>query len=124
MVPVFWTLSPAFWILVSFPNGGRLEKPAKWPDELKETYGVRFVTRNNVSALLLTDDENGIYLSQKDIREVQLAKAAIASGIELLCQEMKVSDTDISQVLLAGSLRHLPFSKECLPDRTDSGTSP
>lgn len=82
---------------------GRLEKPAKWPDELKETYGVRFVTRNNVSALLLTDDENGIYLSQKDIREVQLAKAAIASGIELLCQEMKVSDTDISQVLLAGA---------------------
>lgn len=90
---------------------GRLEKPAKWPDELKETYGVRFVTRNNVSALLLTDDENGIYLSQKDIREVQLAKAAIASGIELLCQEMNVSDTDISQVLLAGALRHLPFSK-------------
>ena len=57
------------------------------------------MTRNNVSALLLTDDENDIYLSQKDIREVQLAKAAIASGIELLCQEMKVSDTDISQVL-------------------------
>lgn len=81
------------------------------------------MTRNNVSALLLTDDENGIYLSQKDIREVQLAKAAIASGIELLCQEMKVSDTDISQVLLAGAFGTF-LSPKSAPDRTDSGTSP
>ena len=84
-------------------NRGRLEKPAKWSDGLKEAYGSRFVTRDNVSALLLTDDENGVYLSQKDIREVQLAKAALASGIELLCQEMEVSDSEISQVLLAGA---------------------
>lgn len=84
-------------------NRGRLEKPAKWSDGLKEAYGSRFVTRDNVSALLLTDDENGVYLSQKDIREVQLAKTALASGIELLCQEMEVSDSEISQVLLAGA---------------------
>ena len=84
-------------------NRGRLEKPVKWSDDLRESYAARFVTRDNVSALLLTDDENGVYLSQKDIREVQLAKAALASGIELLCQEMGVSDSEISQVLLAGA---------------------
>lgn len=82
---------------------GRLEKPVKWSPGLQEAYGSRFVVRDKVSALLLTDDENGIYLSQKDIREVQLAKAAIASGIELLCDEMGVSDADIDHVLLAGA---------------------
>ena len=44
-----------------------------------------------------------VYLTQKDVREVQLAKAAIRAGIELLCQAMKVRPEDIHQVLLAGA---------------------
>ena len=31
-----------------------------------------------------------VYLTQKDIREVQLAKAAIRAGIELLCDHLDV----------------------------------
>lgn len=45
----------------------------------------------------------GISLTQKDIREVQLAKAAIRAGIELMCEHLGVEAEDIQQVLLAGA---------------------
>ena len=44
-----------------------------------------------------------VYLTQKDVREVQLAKAAIRAGIELMCKRMGVQVSDIRQVLLAGA---------------------
>lgn len=47
--------------------------------------------------------DTSVYLTQKDVREVQLAKAAIRAGIELMCQAMKVKVSDIRQVLLAGA---------------------
>ena len=44
-----------------------------------------------------------VYLTQKDVREVQLAKAAIRAGIELLCEHLGEKTQDIQQVLLAGA---------------------
>lgn len=44
-----------------------------------------------------------VTLSQKDVREVQLAKGAIRAGIELMCQHMGRSVEEIDQVLLAGA---------------------
>lgn len=49
------------------------------------------------------DLANAIYLSQRDIRELQFAKAAIATGWRLLVEELGVDVSDIQQVLLAGS---------------------
>lgn len=48
-------------------------------------------------------DGTGVVLTQKDVREVQLAKAAIRAGIELLTQQMGVSVDDIQRVYLAGA---------------------
>ena len=48
-------------------------------------------------------DGTRVYLTQKDVREVQLAKAAIRAGIELMCKRMGVRVEDIRQVLLAGA---------------------
>ncbi|MDY6917615.1 MAG: ASKHA domain-containing protein [Chloroflexota bacterium] len=45
-----------------------------------------------------------IYLTQRDIRELQLAKAAIAAGIEILMEEMGIGLADIDRVYLAGAL--------------------
>ena len=42
----------------------------------------------------------GVYLTQQDVREVQLAKGAIAAGIELLMREMGVAEID--ECYLAG----------------------
>jgi uncharacterized 2Fe-2S/4Fe-4S cluster protein (DUF4445 family) len=49
------------------------------------------------------DTAKAVYLSQRDIRELQFAKAAISTGWHLLVEEMGVETADIQQVLLAGS---------------------
>ncbi len=44
-----------------------------------------------------------VTLTQKDIREVQLAKAAIRAGMELMCVHLGVTPEEIQSVLLAGA---------------------
>lgn len=46
---------------------------------------------------------DNVTLTQKDIREVQLAKAAIRAGIELLSEKMGTKVEDIKEVYLAGA---------------------
>jgi uncharacterized 2Fe-2S/4Fe-4S cluster protein (DUF4445 family) len=46
---------------------------------------------------------DGVYLSQRDVRELQFAKAAIATGWRLLAAELRLDPADVQQVLLAGS---------------------
>ncbi len=46
---------------------------------------------------------DGVYLSQRDVRELQFAKAAIATGWRLLVEELGIDPADVQQVLLAGS---------------------
>lgn len=50
--------------------------------------------------IYLTDD---VYLTQDDIRQVQLAKGAIHAGIELMAAQIGIKISDIRQVLLAGA---------------------
>jgi uncharacterized 2Fe-2S/4Fe-4S cluster protein (DUF4445 family) len=47
--------------------------------------------------------EGALYLSQRDIRELQFAKAAIATGWALLLEEAGLTQADVAQVVLAGS---------------------
>jgi len=47
--------------------------------------------------------ENSVFLSQRDVRELQFAKASIATGWDILLRELGVDASEISQVLLAGS---------------------
>ena len=49
------------------------------------------------------DVRRSIYLSQRDVRELQFAKAAIATGWHVLLEEAGLAPGDIQQVLLAGS---------------------
>jgi uncharacterized 2Fe-2S/4Fe-4S cluster protein (DUF4445 family) len=46
---------------------------------------------------------DGVFLSQRDVRELQFAKASIATGWTILCKEMRIDPSEISQVLLGGS---------------------
>jgi uncharacterized 2Fe-2S/4Fe-4S cluster protein (DUF4445 family) len=48
----------------------------------------------------LTDD---VFLSQRDVRELQFAKASIATGWQLLLRDLGLEASEINQVLLAGS---------------------
>jgi uncharacterized 2Fe-2S/4Fe-4S cluster protein (DUF4445 family) len=50
-----------------------------------------------------TDVADTVYLSQRDVRELQFGKAAIATGWTLLLEELGLEHEDVQQVLLAGS---------------------
>ena len=86
----------------------------------------------------LTEDENGngvfhltdsVYLSAADVRQLQLAKAAVAAGIEVLTETARIRIEDVDRLYLAGGFGvHLdPHSAaaigmlpDCLKDRTVS----
>ena len=49
------------------------------------------------------DPADCVVLSQRDVRELQFAKAAISTGWTLLLEELGLEHGDVQQVLLAGS---------------------
>src|SRR6202035_1003400 len=49
------------------------------------------------------DPETSVFLSQRDVRELQFAKASIATGWQILLRELGAGPEEITQVLLAGS---------------------
>lgn len=58
-----------------------------------------FTDQNGHHAFRLTND---IYISAEDVREVQLAKAAIRAGAETLLQAMGKTVSDITDLVIAG----------------------
>ena len=69
----------------------------------------RLVEREGERVFVLTwggtegDLNDCVFLTQRDVRELQFAKAAIATGWALLLEEFGVAESEIQQVLLAGS---------------------
>jgi uncharacterized 2Fe-2S/4Fe-4S cluster protein (DUF4445 family) len=85
--------------------------------------GGRMVNRNQLEATKISrirdrivedplgnkfmlNEHKNIYLTQRDIREVQLAKAAIATGIQILLDKRQITEAAIDEVLLAGAFGH------------------
>jgi len=71
--------------------------------------GSRVVKRSGVYSFLVasadeSDGQKPVYLTQKDVRELQLAKGAVAAGIKTLMDEMGIGAGDIDRVYLAGAL--------------------
>lgn len=77
--------------------GGRLASPE---EAAGHPLADRLVEIDGMRAFLLAE---GVPLTQRDIRELQSAKGAIATGIGALTQLLDVSAADLHQVLLAGS---------------------
>ena len=69
----------------------------------------RLVEKDGVYDFLVADrdesfDGRRLFLTQKDVRELQLAKGAIAAGIETLLDEMGITAGDLQRIYLAGAL--------------------
>jgi uncharacterized 2Fe-2S/4Fe-4S cluster protein (DUF4445 family) len=60
----------------------------------------RLVLRDDVKAFALADD---VVLTQTDVRALQFAKGAIATGIETAMRALDLTAADLDEVLLAGS---------------------
>jgi uncharacterized 2Fe-2S/4Fe-4S cluster protein (DUF4445 family) len=86
---------------------GRFANPAELECKLPPAVFSRIVELNSEPAFVLahaaSDNELPVFLSQRDIRQVQLAKGAIQTGIVLLQKKLGLKDSDIEHILLAGA---------------------
>ncbi|MCK4752427.1 MAG: DUF4445 domain-containing protein [Planctomycetes bacterium] len=74
------------------------------PEKLSPAILSRIIEQDGKLVFVLADSTEGkVILTQKDIRQVQLAKAAIRAGIKLLQKKLGLTDCDIKQILLAGA---------------------
>lgn len=88
---------------------GLIDETGRLADEdeaesLRESYKKRLIDLEGKKAFLLVEGENGndIAVTQKDVRELQNAKAAIAAGIKTLVKYAGISLGDVDRVYLAG----------------------
>ncbi|MDQ4078619.1 MAG: ASKHA domain-containing protein, partial [Chloroflexota bacterium] len=88
---------------------GRLITQEQAAERFPSEIARRIVTaKDGMKAFVLAwEDETGhgrrVTLTQRDIRELQFAKGAIASGIDVVMRELGVTVADLEEVYLAGS---------------------
>ncbi|HUS73858.1 MAG TPA: ASKHA domain-containing protein [Sedimentisphaerales bacterium] len=81
---------------------GRFVKPATMKNKLSPAIFSRIIEKDSQLAFVL-DDAQKVILTQKDVRQVQLAKAAIRAGIILIERKLGTGDSDIQRIFLAGA---------------------
>jgi len=74
--------------------------PEESLEELPAQLAERLTKVGEERVFMLAGD---VYLSQRDVRELQFAKASIATGWNILLGELGIEPGDIQQVLLGGS---------------------
>lgn len=92
-----------------------LIRPSK--SKAASSLNSRIINHAGVNDFLIASVEESynrrpVYLTQKDVREFQVAKGAIATGIKVLMDDMDIGVQDIHHVYLAGALGNYvePFS--------------
>ena len=89
-------------------SAGRLLPPDEIDTEEGKSLADYIIEYEGQRAFLLADgDASGtgeaLVFTQKDIREVQLAKGAMAAGIQMMCQRLGIVTDDIKTVMIAGA---------------------
>lgn len=64
---------------------------------------AHMIQKENMTAFLFDPQAPQVYLTQKDVREVQLAKGAISAGILLLEKHLGITHEDIQTIYIAGA---------------------
>ncbi|MHB1006744.1 MAG: ASKHA domain-containing protein [Chloroflexota bacterium] len=84
---------------------GRLVAPEDAAQVLPEALCKRLVqTERGYAFVLAGAGRQRVYLTQQDVRKLQLAKGAISAGIQILMKELGLSGhAEIAEVLLAGA---------------------
>ena len=96
-------------------SGGRMvDDDEVEMDPACKPYAGLMETKNGLRAFrLAADEESGtgeaLYFTQKDVREVQLAKGAMAAGIQMMCRHLGVSVDEICCVMIAGAFGSYMF---------------
>ncbi len=78
-------------------HSGRMLSAAEVPNH---PLAGRLIEVEGVRAFLLAE---GVYLSQRDVRELQFAKGSIATGIKILMNILGVAASELDEIYLGGS---------------------
>ncbi len=81
-------------------ESGKMSDPKALPDALSEKIRKKLRIEAGEKRFWISAK---VYISQKDVREVQAAKAAVAAGIEILRKKMGIELADIARVMIAGA---------------------
>ncbi|MCK4325799.1 DUF4445 domain-containing protein, partial [bacterium] len=85
-------------------KGGRISSQEELKGKVSDFILARIMTRNGQNDFLLgKGNERSIFITQRDVRELQLSKGGIKAGIRILKKILSIEDKDISEVLLAGA---------------------
>jgi uncharacterized 2Fe-2S/4Fe-4S cluster protein (DUF4445 family) len=68
-------------------------------DDAAHPLARRVTIRDGVRVFAVAED---VYLTQRDVRQVQLASAAVATGIGLLLESASVEPDDVTELIIAG----------------------
>jgi uncharacterized 2Fe-2S/4Fe-4S cluster protein (DUF4445 family) len=89
------------------PPQGRLPTPDQLPPDVLPDLAQRIVLHQGKAAFLLasaaeTGTQRPIVLTQRDVRELQLATGAIRAGIAVLLRQAGLGPNDLQRVLIGG----------------------
>lgn len=87
-------------------KSGRLVTPEKLQEKGAADAIVQRLRTNEKNREFVLAYGNGrgdVVITQQDIREVQLAKAAIFAGMRIMMNDLGISEEDLDQVLIAGA---------------------
>jgi uncharacterized 2Fe-2S/4Fe-4S cluster protein (DUF4445 family) len=87
-------------------QSGRMLPPAEAQKIIREDLACRLIEKGTSIAFVVAyGGEHGddVYITARDIRQVQLAKGAVWAGIRSLLKEKRLSPNDINRVYVAGA---------------------
>ncbi len=89
-------------------SSGRILAPGKINNPKAEKFLDRIIEHEGSKAFVLVDEKstehgNPILITQRDIRELQMAKGAMSTGVKVLMEEYGIEAKGIDEVLLAGA---------------------
>ena len=88
-------------------SSGRFVSLGELAGKVPEHILDRIIEQDGQPAFVLAGNKDAagekVVLTQADIRQVQLAKAAIRAGIKLLLKKIGLKDSDIKRIFLAGA---------------------
>ena len=107
-------------------KGRMLDRNTALQKDIHPMLAGRLYTDNKGRGFILHGDEAGgkVVLTQSDIREVQLAKGAIAAGIKILMNHMGVAAHEINSVMIAGAFGSYVKTESALRIGLLPGVSP
>ena len=93
------------------PSGRMLEPSEK--EKVPEKIRKRLLVLSDIPAFALAP---GVYFTQRDVRQVQLAKGAVRAGIDLLLQEAGCAPERVDRIVIGGGFGHFlrPSSLEAI----------